>query len=107
MGQDPCRRGEPSWPLGLILTHVAAGWGCAGLLTPGPGGLIPAPQGDVQELGLQRGKFPWETGTNPHPLLQYKRGSSGRCQGTSPSLGPLSPNVPLGQHGVRKALITQ
>lgn len=39
--------------------------------------------------------------------LQYKQGSSGRCQGTSPSLGPLSPNVPLGQHGTRKASITR
>lgn len=37
----------------------------------------------------------------------FSLGSSGRCQGTSPSLGPLSPNVPLGQHGVRKTSITR
>lgn len=37
----------------------------------------------------------------------FSLGSSGRCQGTSPSLGPLSPNVSLGQHGVRKTSITR
>lgn len=115
MGQDPCRRGEPSWPLwplGLILTRVAASWGCAGLLNSGPGGLIPAPPapwGDVQELGMQREKFPWEKGINLHPPppLRCKWGSSGRCQGTSPSLGTSSPTVQLRQHATRKALITQ
>lgn len=43
----------------------------------------------------------------PPPPLRCKWGSSGRCQGTSPSLGTSSLNVQLRQHATRKALITQ